>query len=374
MLRQSILQIFTTGNKDVLSDTDFVVQYSQDNGANWKTVDPSAYTGFTDEYISWYGIQFKDQSMFFEPVGGGEAPYAGAIFRVSAANDGKLPGYGTCTIVSLVDTFGPSVQITGFGLEVTDGVHEYDIVLSTNEKTTYSYLGVSGDRRAQGNISKEAYDSLQTEAIVSGSALQGPTEQGAYSYSGRLSFTTSEQIPAEGMTVYYLFWDGYNNYSEAIPVYYSKGSSGTIIPNVSMHFDLNNVTCSAITNETGSVTKKSVSATVQVTSSLNGTYSWLVSNADLGNELSSSEYDTYVQECKSGNTSRIIKLIKQRESIQADQQTDVEVTFNIPANATGTYYIYLIVFSSSGGSSPAKGNQHAIPISGGEITYPVTND
>lgn len=370
---QSILQIFTTGDKNTITDSDYIVSVSRNNGETWEVVSPDLYTGFTDEYISWYGIQFKDQSMFFKTADGNEAPYKDAIFKVEATKDGNLVGWGTCTIVSLVDTFAPSVWIRGSSCREENGTYIYRVDCGMTELTTYSYVGVKGDRRSSGKISKDAYDALKSEAIVSGDALQGPTEQGDYSYNGTLSFTTIETLPEEGMTVYYLFWDKYQNYTEALPVYFGKGTSDVVGPNVGIKFSFDNVKIEEYTYESGNATGKKVSTTLQVTSSMDGTYSWLVAPKDLGERFSAEQYQMYVKECQNGNFDNAIQLIQKGTSIQANTLTDVPVSFIIPSDASGDYYIYLIVYGNNGGASPAMSNVNHIQIQNGALVFPETN-
>lgn len=117
---------------------------------------------------------------------------------------------------------------------------------------------------------------------------------------------------------------------------------------------------------------KVVSTTVQVTSSQAGEYSWLVSNKDLGDTLTSDQFKAYVEECNNyGNTAdserKIIQLINQGTAIEANTLTNVPVSFQIDSNATGTYYIYLIVWANNRNYCPAKGNVHCIQIVDGVL-------
>lgn len=142
-------------------------------------------------------------------------------------------------------------------------------------------------------------------------------------------------------------------------IFYTYDDSHSLY--VDMNFDSHNVT---VSNADAS-SNKNVSAAIHVESSQDGTYSWLVSNEDLGEKLTIEEYNAYVQECKNyteTSARRIIQLIPTEQAIQANVPIDAPVSFTIPANATGTYYIYLIVHAKNGMHSMAFGNHHRIQV------------
>lgn len=138
--------------------------------------------------------------------------------------------------------------------------------------------------------------------------------------------------------------------------------------NVNMSFDSKN---NSITPGDES-SPQTVSAIVQVTSSQPGTYSWLVSNENLGERLTRDKYDEYVNayvNAYEGNTadSPVICVLDTPVAIAANTPTNAPVSFEVENGATGTYYIYLIVHADNGVYSYALGDKHYIQIEDGAL-------